>query len=161
MKSLILILALATAASAQAVPCLEWLNNSWQPRREDTLTYKITAGGQWTVPVHMPVAGRCVGKFDSYDDRDDLAVTVTDNLGRYIRKQPQGDIEIIVLDMFGLELRNKNRSYVAAWTSGRSFGGSFDVPLGAGVWYFVISNKHSYLAPKSVTFTLGETQRVP
>jgi len=161
MKTLILILALAAAASAQAVPCLEYFNNGWQSRREDTATYKITAGGQWTVAVYMPVAGRSSGSFSSYDDRDDLAVTVTDNLGRYIRKQPAGDIEIIVLDMFGLELRNKNRSYVAAWTSGRSYGGNFDVPLGAGVWYFVISNRHSYLAPKSVTFTLGERKLIP
>ena len=161
MKTLLLIFALSVAASAQAVPCLEFLNGGWQARRADTATYKIVAGGQWAVPVSMPVNGRCVGSFESYDDRDDLAVVVTDNLGRYIRKQPQGDIEILVLDPFGLELRNKNRSYITTWTSGRSFGGSFDVPLAAGVWFFVISNRHSYLAPKSVTFTLGETKRIP
>lgn len=161
MKTLLLILALSVAASAQAIPCLEYVNNSWQSRRVDTATYKIVAGGQYVIPVSMPVNGYCAGSFESYDDRDDVAVAVTDNLGRYIRKQPAGDIEVLVLDVFGLELRNKSRSHVAAWTSGRSFGSQFNIPLGRGIWYIVISNRHSYLAPKSVTFTLGERKLIP
>lgn len=133
----------------------------WSPRPADTAVYKVTAGGSWVITISMPAAGHCVGSFESYDDRDDLAVIVTDNLGHYIRKQPAGDIEILFLDATNLVARNAGRSYAAIWSSGRTFGGTYDVSLNAGNYYVVISNSHSYLAPKSVRFTIGEKQLTP
>lgn len=160
----------AVAGSAQAIPCLvntarldpsQYTPPVWDLRPAAPAVLKIAAGSQWIVPVQMPVRGTCSGSFASYDDRDDLAVAVTDAAGRYIRQKPQGDIELVVLDTFGLEMRNANRSYAAIYSSGRSFGGTFAVDLGPGIYFFVLSNKHSYLAAKSVNFTLGKDTPTP
>lgn len=123
------------------------------------MTYKVAAGAYMPIYINMPVNGQCVGSFESYDDRDDLAVIVTDNLGRYIRTQPKGDIEIMILDIFQFTFFQRNGSYIAAYTSGRSFGGTFNAELPAGPYWIVINNRYSMLARKSVTFTLGEPKR--
>lgn len=160
MKTLILIFTLAIAAAGQqTVPCLTHDGNGWiVPISADTTTFKVAAGSQYVIPVSMPVAGRCVGSFAAFDDRDDLAVAVTDAARNYVER-PKSDIEIIVLDTAGLQRRNAGRSYVAYWSSNRSSNGNFDLSLREGVYFFVISNKHSFLARKHVDFTLGETPR--
>lgn len=166
MKTLILIFTLAIAAAGQqTVPCLTHDGNGWiVPFAADPTSFKIQAGGEYPIPVSMPVVGRCVGSFAAFDDRDDLAVAVTNAASKYI-PPVKGDIEILVLDTAGLARRNAGQSYVNYWNSGRSTGGWFDVPLNAGVYFFVISNKHSYLARKTVLFSLGQRppvkQRAP
>lgn len=157
MKTIILIFTLAIAAAGQqTVSCLTHDGNGWiVPLSAAATPFKIQAGGQYVVPVSMPVAGRCVGSFAAFDDRDDLAVAVTNAASKYI-PPVKSDIEILVLDTAGLQRRNADQSYVNYWTSGRSIGGWFDIQLNAGVYFFVISNKHSYLARKTVLFSLGE-----
>jgi hypothetical protein len=73
----------------------------------------------------------------------------------YIRQQPAGDIELLILDVFGMANRNGRRNYASWFSSGRQTSGSFDIDLPAGDYFIVLSKTHSYLAPKSVNFTLG------
>ncbi len=160
MKTIIIILALAVAAVAQT-PCLENAaagqsrSPEWVPARAFSTVLKIAAGGTWQIPIFMPAPGQCVGSFESFDDRDDVAVVITDAAGRYIRKAPAGDIEVLILDAAALDARNKHRSYAAWYGSGRQFSGTFAASLPAGWFYIIISNQHSFLAGKTVNFTLG------
>lgn len=166
MKTLILSLVLfvGTAAGQAAIPCLvntarfdplRYTPPVWELPPASTRNFKIQPGGQWMLPIWMPVAGRCVGSFDSYDDRDDVAVAVMDAFGKYIRVQPAGDIEVLFLDRVSLDLRLANRSHSNYYSSGRQFSGSFAVDLPPGMSYLLLSNKHSFAAPKSVNLTLG------
>jgi hypothetical protein len=173
-----LLAAIAAAAQMQYAPCLvdaqryaEPLRNKngtpvfpigprpapvWQTPKGLPIVYKIGAGASWQIPIVMPVAGSCKGGFESHDDRPDLAVVITDALGRYIRQQPPGDIEILILDEFNFTQRLRGLSYAAFYSSGRQFSGKFSVPLAAGYYRLVISNTHSFLAGKEVTFLLGD-----
>lgn len=140
MKTLILSLVLfvGTAAGQAAIPCLvntagfnplRYTPPVWETRPAISANYKIKQGNQLVVAISMPVAGRCVGSFDSYDDRDDVAVAVMDAFGKYVRVQPAGDIEVLVLDAAGLASRNRNISYAGYYSSGRQFSGTFAVDL--------------------------------
>lgn len=178
MKTIFAILILSAAAAGQSfIPCLEniaapGVNDSvwypgmaapmpvhkpkWETRQtSDTAVYKLLGGHAWPVPVSMPAAGRCVGSFAAYDDREDAAVILTEAAGRYIPQKPAGEIEILLVDPVGFERFKANRSFVALWSSGRRVNGSFDISLAPGVYYFIINNRFSMLAAKSVTFTLG------
>jgi len=133
----------------------------WATRTtEDTAVYKLNGGGAFQIPIWMPEPGRCVGSFASYDDRDDLAVAITDAAGNYVGVRPRikGDIEIIIVDETGYVLFERNRQYAAFWSSGRRSAGWFDVPLAAGHYRLIINNRFSMLAPKSVTLTLGDAR---
>lgn len=128
----------------------------WESPKTQPFVYNINGGNSWSIPIVMPVPGNCKGGFDAKDNRDDLAVVVQDNLGRYIRKQPPGDIEILVMDEMNFAAFSRGKSFASFYSSGRQFSGDFNVPLPAGCFRLVISNRHSYLAGKQVTFTLGE-----
>lgn len=120
-------------------------------------TYKINLASWWQIPFYMPVAGRCVGSFDSYDDRSDAFKMVQDAAGRYVRVPVSGDIEIlIVTDQEWARIRGAigTLSYQAVYSSGRSYGGAFGVDLAPGWYHLVINNSFSNGA-KSVNLKFG------
>jgi hypothetical protein len=168
MKKIILIAvmvaAAAVAGNAQVLQCVtnkakfdpyRYTPPVWETIDAASITVKLRAGTEWVIPFRMPVRGRCAGSFDAFDDRDDVAVVVMDAAKNYIRQQPAGDIELLILDVFGMANRNGRRNYASWFSSGRQTSGSFDIDLPAGDYFIVLSNTHSYLAPKSVNFTLG------
>jgi len=119
---------------------------------------KLNGGEQWAYAIYAPYPGHCSGTFSAYNDNDDASELIYDAvLGRYIRRKPLGDVEILIYDEVNYVLRSQNRSNVALFSSGRETTGTFDVMLPAGRFFIVVSNQHSYLARKSVTLSLGGT----
>ena len=175
----LIVAAAAIIANGQYVPCFEQTGTTtgrsstpthwtvdgpkysevqvpiWAARTAETQTYKLNGGAAWQVPFFMPQPGRCVLAFESVDDRPDVAVVITDAMGRYIRKQPVGDIEIMILDPIQFNEFNRFKNYAARFSTGRQFSGNYAVDLPAGWYNLVINNRHSYLASKSVTVAFG------
>lgn len=121
---------------------------------------KLNGGGQWSQFFYVPRPGRCIGTFNAYNDNDDASELIYDViLGRYIRRKPPGDIEILIYDEFNYRLRLQNRNHVALYSSGRETSGNIDVMLPAGRLVIVVSNMHSYLVRKSVSLSLGQRER--
>lgn len=183
MKTIILILTLAAAASAQqALPCLidtappglnateKYKDGSertyqihkpeWKLRPGSAMTFKVANGGAWFFDIYMPVAGNCVGYFTSYDNSDDLNAAAAKVLSGYIDK-PKGDIEILILTPQQLMYFGGGNDVTAAYSSGRRMSGKFDVFLPAGYYTVAVSNRHSKLAPKSVDLILGDPKQIP
>lgn len=158
MKVVLFIIAFCVSAAAQIqyIPCIVdkqtygpgdrtlvvqngmWVPRKapiWQPVQLPSTVLKLNAGTSWNFAVSMPVNGKCRVTFDSKDDRPDLAKVATDALGRRIGVpiKPPGDIEIVIVDEFGFTEFSRGRSYMAYYSSGRSFAGTFDAPLPRGV----------------------------
>jgi hypothetical protein len=120
----------------------------WQQREAYSQVYKLNAAAWSYVAFLMPVAGRCVGKFDSYDDRSDAYKVVQDAAGRYIRVpiRTAGNAEIIIVpDREWARIRGQisTSSYFPAFTTGRSFGSTFHADLQAGWYWLVVYNGYS------------------
>mgnify|MGYP001258222794 CR=1 FL=1 len=187
MKKLIFIILLSTRAipaGAQYMPCIYqppsqfrpgmavYLPDgkggfSWQvpPQPEPVVVdafeqvYKLNAGAWWTVTFFIPVAGRCVGSFNAYDDRSDNYKTVMDAAGRYVSVpvRAAGEVEIIVIgdhEMARIKGAISTQSYRAAYSTGRTFGGTIDGSLQPGWYHLVIYNGFSNAA-KSVDLKFG------
>lgn len=121
--------------------------------------YKLNALQWWHITFYMPVAGRCLGKFASYDDRSDTYKIVQDAAGRYVRVpvETRGDVEILVItndEWARIKGAIATSGYRAVYSTGRSYGGTFDVDLTAGWYHLIVYNGFSASA-KSVSFTFG------
>lgn len=134
----------------------------WEPIKGTSSVYKTNPYSYWQIPVSMPVAGHCVGSFESYDDRGDIGIGATDALGRYAgtKQRPSGNIEILIMDEINFVRFQRNQAYRAEFSSGRRVSGEFSAPLRPGFYRLVINNNYS-LAYKSVTFTLGRIDPMP
>lgn len=156
------LLAATVAAGQRTLPCLVNVADAGKPPVWTTpsdvppFTFKIMAGDSYILPISMPVAGECVGTLESYDDRDELAVAALDAAGNYIAIKPAGDIEMEILTPTQLDLRTARLSYVASYTTHRVTSYAFNARLSAGVYFLVLSNRHSPLARKAVTIQFGK-----
>lgn len=107
----------------------------------------------------MPVAGTCVGRYSSYDDRSDAFKIVQDAAGQYIRVpvRTAADVEILIITEAEWQRIRGNvstASYKAAYTTGRTYAGTIAAKLDAGWYRLVVYNGFS-LAAKSVDLTFG------
>lgn len=118
--------------------------------------YEIKGGDTWDIPIFMRSAGFYAGSFDARDNRDDLAVTITDTARQAIPVvRPGDDIEILIVDEVGFANYKAGKSFQAVYSSGRKAAGDFKVWLVPGSYHLLISNRHSYLANKRVKMTFS------
>lgn len=120
--------------------------------------YQLNGGAIWQWSFYMPQKGTCVGAFASTDDSSDIWNLLVGAAAAYAGVKPptsKGDIQILVISENQWSAFNRDSSYRAVYSSGRSYGGTFRVELSPGWYRLVISNKHSHLAAKSVAFTFG------
>lgn len=126
----------------------------------DTSVYTIASYDLWQLQFEVTQPRRFSAAFDSRDNRDDLAVAITDVYGRKVGIQkPAGDIEIMILDERNYSSFTGGKSYAAYFTTGRRYFGTIDVSLKPGKYRFVISNRHSALASKQVSISFGPGSR--
>ena len=132
------------AAAAQRVHKAEWV-----PVTPVEKVQFAIAGGSWhAIQMHMPVRGLCVGSFEVLN-------------GQSVEHSPidsNGDIELMVLEMYQFDKFKSGRPFTARYSSGRSAGGKFKPLLDAGRYVIVMSNRHSATAGTNVKFVLGESQ---
>jgi hypothetical protein len=91
------------------------------------LTLNLKPGGHWQTSRNFTRVGNFVGAFDS-----------------------NTDVEVYVLDTYNFAAWSRGESFSSVYSSGRTSKGNFDVRLGKGIWYFVVSNKFSYISSKTV-----------
>ena len=130
----------------------------WVPKKPDSAIYKLASGRFVAIAVSMPVEGeKCIGSFTVENDQTDVERTAEGVLSTTVVK-PQvshDSIELMFLDQANYDALARSRQYAAMWTSGRASAAKFFLPLQVGIYYIVLNNTYS-LAPKSVTFTLGD-----
>ncbi|MEP6946936.1 MAG: hypothetical protein ABJA02_13525 [Acidobacteriota bacterium] len=169
LAGLIVLLGVAVLAqSPRIVPCIVDVGTAgadgkhlaqWQPRTAEKSVVKIAPGTELILPFSMPVDGNCVGSFTAFDDREEMAINYMNASGKTVSKQPKGDVEVLILDVPGMEARNKHEKFAASYSGGIVTDGKFSAELTAGDYFVVISNKHSDKIPKKIVFWFGSADK--
>lgn len=120
---------------------------------------KINPLGSYLWEFYMPVAGRCVGAFDSYADINGANMIGREMLGQHTgvrMAKPTGDIEVIVFTAAEYQAWRTGRSTTTrGGSAGKQTGGRFAVDLQPGWHVVLLNNAHSGFTAKIVSFIFG------
>lgn len=139
-------------------PVERWVQSDAKPHTEEGR--RVAGMGFQFFAFHMPAHGSCVGAFDSYNDRSDVAGPLLRSaIGYYTgipMSKPKEDVEIIIMPWPDFEAGfARGRGYrKLAGSKGREVGGTFEVDLAPGWYAFVVNNRPSITA-KIVSISFG------
>lgn len=112
---------------ASLVIILFCISTATNAQQQQTTTINLNPGDYWQTNINNKQGGSFIGAFAS-----------------------DTDVEVYILDNGNYAAWLNGKSFSSVYSSQRTSRGNFNVRLGRGPWYLVVSNKFSFIASKTV-----------